>query len=110
MTVKCRICGRETHALPWEDPLCYSCQEKQWDEKIKEEIQSGEATETSCEDKIYCPWCGEIYEDDDDYELMYQDGDHEVICYDCGKSFKVTTNVSVHYDTERIERSNDNGN
>lgn len=108
MKVKCRICGCETHALSWEDPLCYSCKEKMWDERIKEEIQSGETTETSCEDKIYCPWCGEIYEDYDNTELMYQDGDHEVTCDDCGKSFKVTTNVSISYDTERIERSNEN--
>lgn len=105
MKVNCKVCGRETWVLPWEEHLCYSCVEKQWDEKIKKDIQSGEATETSCEDKIYCPWCGEVYEDDDDYELMYQDGEHEVTCYSCEKPFKVTTNVSVHYDTERIERS-----
>ena len=108
MKVNCRICGRETHALSWEDPLCYSCKEKMWDERIKEEIQSGEATETSCEDKIYCPWCGEVYDTTDEPEIAYGDGDHEVECVECRKPFKISTNVSISYDTERIERSNEN--
>lgn len=107
MKVNCKKCGKETFVLSWEEHLCRSCRDAMWDEKIKADIQSGEVTETSCEDKIYCPWCGEVYEGDDDYELMYQDGDHEVTCYHCEKSFKVTTNVSVSYDTERIEEDED---
>ncbi len=105
MKVNCKICGRETHALPWEEPLCYSCKEKQRDEKIKEDIQSGEANETSSEDKVYCPWCGEVYDTTDEPEVAYADGIHDVECGECGKPFQVSTNVSVCYDTERIERS-----
>lgn len=108
MRVNCKICGRETDILPWQNHLCYTCREREWDEKTKEEMQSGETTETSCEDKIYCPWCGEIYEPYDEYELEYVDGVYEVTCNHCEKPFKVTTNVSVTYDTERIERSNEN--
>lgn len=104
MKANCKICGRETYVLPWEETLCYYCKERQYDEKIKEDIQNGEATETSCEDKVYCPWCGEEYETTDEPETAYVDGDHEVECGECGKPFKISTHVSVCYDTERIER------
>ena len=96
MKVHCSICGRETYKLPWEENICYNCRKKQWDEKIKEDIQSGEATETSCEDKVYCPWCGEVYDTTDDPEVAYEDGIHEVDCPWCEKPFQVSTSVSVH--------------
>ena len=105
MKVNCKICGRETYVLSWEEPLCYYCKKKQHDEKIKEDIQNGKATETSGEDKVYCPWCGEEYDTTDEPEIAYVDGDHEVECGECGKQFKISTNVSFSYDTERIERS-----
>lgn len=108
MTATCKICGRETYVFLWEEPLCHYCRERQRDERIKEVIQSGEVNETSSEDKVYCPWCGEVYDTTDDPEVAYVDGIHKVECVECGKSFRVTTNVSVSYDTER-ERSESNG-
>lgn len=103
MKANCKICGKETNVFPWEEPLCYSCRNKLYDEKIKSEIQRGDADSTSTESKIYCPYCGEIYEDWDDHELHYQEGEHEVICDSCEKKFKVTTSITIYYDTERME-------
>lgn len=96
MNGTCKTCGKAT-TLSWQDK-CYSCQQREYRVKVKEEIE--ETGETDCENEIYCPWCGEIYEPDCESEL-YEDGEHELTCGECDKRFTVTVNVSYSYDTKR---------
>lgn len=67
-----------------------------------EEISSGDIKETCCESDIFCPWCGEIYEIEDEFDL-YDDGEHECQCPSCNKKFTVDTNVSYTFSTTRQE-------
>lgn len=98
----CKVCGKERYMMSWED-TCYTCCCEQHLSEIKQNILSGEETETSCEDEVICPWCGEVQEYDiDDYEI-YEEGSHEMQCQDCNKKFRMTTNVSYSYDTEQLE-------
>lgn len=101
MTKTCKVCGKPREMLSWED-TCYTCTENLHYAELKEKILSGEETETSCEDEIVCPWCGERLDCSDDYDLLCE-GTHDLECYGCGRPFEVYTNVSYSYDTKRTE-------
>lgn len=105
MKKTCKACGKIGSMFSWEDE-CYSCKRKSYRNELKRRIASGEVDSTDCESEIFCPYCGQIYEIDDAYEL-YEEGDHEVYCGNCDKNFRVTTNVSYHYDTERMKDSHE---
>lgn len=79
------------------------CQSEKHKRELKEQIEDGEIEETSYEDEIYCPWCGEeiYYEPADDYDILYSEGDHRDICPACGKPFSISTSVSYSYSTTR---------
>ena len=83
---------------------CPSCAMERHREDLKRDILADEIDSTDCENEIVCPWCGEIYEPEDDYEL-YQDGDYERECPYCEKRFKVNVSVCISYDTERVVRT-----
>lgn len=101
MIKTCEVCGKQRKMLSWED-TCYTCANDKHYADLRENILSGEVTETSCEDEIVCPWCGERLDCDDDYDLLYE-GTHEVECYGCGRFFEVYTRVTYSYDTKRTE-------
>lgn len=105
--VKCSECGKPTFAFSWVvKPKCAECNRKAHLMELQRNLQSGGETSTSCEDDIICPYCGEIYEIEDEYDL-YSEGEHEIECPFCEKKFKVDTHVSITFDTERIEESED---
>ena len=99
----CKICGKEDSALSWESS-CYLCSIKKKDEDIKSEILKGERDCTECENKIYCPYCGEEYEQivEVDADLDYE-GEYERECGFCDKEFTIYVNVLYSYDTNRKE-------
>lgn len=102
MLKKCKICGKERYMSPWED-ICYTCMCKKHLDDVKQNILSGEETETSCESDVICSWCGEKQEYDiDDYEI-YEEDYPEMQCHDCKRYFYLDVSVSYHYSTERIE-------
>lgn len=103
MKAICEVCGREFDKLPWESDKCYSCKTKEYQSELSEQIKSGESDSTVCEDEIYCPYCGEIYEISDDYDL-YDEGEHEIECSECERKFTVNTNVSYSFDTKKEDR------
>ena len=51
---------------------------KQHMKDVLQDIQEGR--DTSCEDEIYCPWCGVIIECDADTPEAYEDGTHTIDC------------------------------
>ncbi len=80
------------------------------EKSIKEKILSGEVDFTTTEEKVICPWCGEpIYFClREGNSFLVNEGEHEITCDRCGNKLKVFTHLSYFYDTERIERSNEN--
>lgn len=98
----CPICNKNEIWFSWENK-CTDCQKKEYDNQIKENIVSGDEIRTYCESDIYCPWCGEKYEPDycDDADVLYDEGEHELECPECEKRFRVITNISYSYDTDR---------
>lgn len=102
----CERCGKVTEMLPWET-MCYTCKREVAREEAAEEIRSGETTSTFAEDEVICPWCGYRYGVDElgyaDWPEFFEDGEHDIVCDECGKPFTLTVNVSYSYDTERAE-------
>lgn len=96
----CKTCGKEMWDGFYDE--CYSCRNKSCQDKIKEEISSGEEDSTFCEDDVFCPWCGEIYSTDDDYDL-YEEGEHELVCGECGKPFMADVTISYSYSTKKLD-------
>lgn len=96
----CSSCG-ELFVSILGDTLCSSCKVKRHNNEISRQISDGEIEETSFESIIFCPWCGEIHEtEDDDYEL-YSDGEHKCYCGFCEKDFIVNTYVSHSFSTRK---------
>lgn len=101
MLKTCKVCGKARDMMSWED-TCYTCCCQKHLDEVKHNILGGEETETSCEDEVICPWCGEVQEYDiEDYEI-YEEGEHEMQCHDCEKYFKLGVSVFYYYGTERI--------
>lgn len=98
----CKVCEKERHMMSWQD-TCYSCECDKYLNDVKQNILSDKVSETSCEDNVICPWCGEVQEGDIYNYEYYEEGIHEMQCNDCGRKFILTTNVSYSYDTERLE-------
>ena len=99
MKKNCLVCGKESYLMSWETE-CFSCKNKKYNNKISQQIKDGEIDSVDCEDEIFCPYCGEINEVNDNYEI-YEDGEHDFTCCDCEKEFTVTTNISYSFDTKR---------
>ena len=102
----CRICGKVAEMFSWED-LCYTCQKSEDLRKKQEMIrEGGEDIDTFSSDYVICPYCGEALETDFGYDAfpeIYEDGEHEIQCPDCEKTFILETTISFYYETRRSE-------
>ena len=98
--MRCKTCGKEMWDGFYNE--CYSCRDKSYQNKVKEDIISGEEDFTSFENDVFCPWCGEVYNTDDEYDL-YEDGEHELFCSKCEKQFIAEVSISYNYSTKRID-------
>lgn len=104
----CKRCGKSFDGLSW-DTLCFKCQKKRDLERIQKEIadavNTGEDPDTWSSDYAICPYCGNPVEQlsYDETPEMYDEGDHEVECYQCGRHFRLTTSVSYSWETEKIK-------
>lgn len=100
----CKRCGKEY--IDWgyskdSDPVCWGCRKEAEHDQMKEAILAGEEDEPWDGDGYYCPYCGEFFEIDDDYEL-YNEGEHEMKCYNCGKTFVIETEVRHTFTTSKM--------
>lgn len=95
---KCKVCGIKVFS---PDSLCMICYKKRHFAQLREKICAGEQVETWGEEEVVCPWCGEINGFDDSCDEQYVEGEYDMKCCECERSFKLTTNVSITYDTER---------
>lgn len=55
--------------------------------------------DTSYTDYMTCPYCG--FEDIDDYGESYND--EKIYCTECGRYFECTSELSIHYSTQKID-------
>ena len=100
----CKTCGKENkYMMSWETE-CYSCRKERNRKEIQQQIEDGEIMEVDCEDEIYCPYCGQVHEEDYEDDAFYVGGEHEFTCCECEKSFLVDTHVSYSYSTKRKEK------
>ena len=94
----CPICGSKAFMFSWEK-MCASCKKEEHYSAIQTQLESNQIEETYAEDDILCPWCGEKCEED--YDALYTEGNHEVECAYCEKTFYVDTEISYSYSTKR---------
>ena len=104
MIKTCERCGKQRNMMSWEH-LCYSCMKEKELERIQAEIADGEEPNTGSSDYVICPYCGAAYEQAsyEDTPEMYDEGDQEIECYECGKVFRLTTSISYYYETVKIK-------
>jgi hypothetical protein len=67
-----------------------------------------EKGEVSHSTLLRCPECSNSWkpEEQDDYHV-YEEGEHEVTCYDCDHSFEISTQVSFEFTSPEKEEEND---
>lgn len=103
----CRICGKEKEMFSWED-ICYACKMEEHLKRQQKAIRDGEEdADTFSSDFVICPYCGNALETCYGYEEfpeIYEDGDHEIECPECEKTFILETTISYYYETRRSER------
>lgn len=97
----CKTCGKKIsdYEYNYHDAKCFSCCEQDYLDKLAEQLQNNEETETFREDKVICPYCGYVFEDDDSYFLNEGGGEFE--CEECGNTFNFTAHVEITYSTKR---------
>ena len=100
----CKRCGKKA-VLAWmNNGLCIDCYRKKQLDDIRISIDEGEP-DTFSSDYVVCPYCGNAISDEGliDYPELYEDGEHELLCDQCGKTFEVDTMVSYSWETHKIE-------
>lgn len=100
----CERCGKVKEMMSW-DSLCYQCLIDADLEIKQQQIRTGEDdVDTYSSDYIICPYCGNAYDNKycyEDFPEIYQEGDHEIDCDECGKTFILETMVSYSYETRK---------
>ena len=97
----CELCG----GIALVGDICSECRSKRNANNIKNQIENGKINSTEFENDIFCPYCGEIY---DDYDSeFYEDGEHEVSCQNCECNFLLETDVLYHFSTKRFDVENE---
>ena len=99
---KCAICGKMNCMFSWESQ-CYLCQQKTAQSRVSFEIREGKKDSTFDETVIFCPYCGEPQEPADCPDIAFDEGEHEVDCEACGKTFELQTSTHFYYSTNRME-------
>lgn len=105
--MRCKICNEEINLSVFgaPDDICYGCISDSTKKEVVDKAISAtqEEFDTSFQDYIICPYCGEEYHDSWEYWTA-EDGDGDTIEIDCDKckmTFIVTLNMEVTYSTEK---------
>ena len=104
----CKICGKSRFMFSWED-ICYTCKQKKDLAEIQQKIKNKESDiDTFSNSYIICPYCGNALDTCygyEDFPELYEEGDHELECNECGKTFIMETMVSYSYETRKPDES-----
>lgn len=68
---------------------------------------NGEKEIDTFSDHIICPYCGNGLSGYDDLPELYESGDHELECNECGKTFVLNTMISYFYETRKTDSLNE---
>lgn len=100
----CKMCGKYDKLAWVNGRYCDDCFKLRNLVKIRKSIEEGEPN-TFSSDYVVCPYCGNAISDEDliDYPELYEDGEHELLCDECGKTFEVDTMVSYSWETQKME-------
>lgn len=104
MIKTCKRCGKQKNMMSWE-AYCFQCLKEIELEKVQQSIKAGDPNpDTFSTDYMICPCCGAAYEQlsYDETQEMYDEGEHEVECYECGEIFKLCTNISYSWETSKM--------
>lgn len=101
----CARCGKEKEiTFSWETK-CWKCQKEEALEEVQEAIKEGEEdVDTGSSDYVICPYCGEAIETCygyEDFPELYEEGDNEIECPECEKTFIMNTSISYYYETRK---------
>lgn len=106
MMKKCERCGELKDMMSWES-LCYQCfkaKNLEDSQRSVREPEDGEDIDTFSSDYVICPYCGCAIPTDlpySDFPEIFIDGDHEIDCPECEKTYILETGVSYSYETRR---------
>lgn len=103
----CKICGKPRSMFSWED-ICYTCKQRKDLIEIQRQIKANEDVDTFSSNYIICPYCGNALDTKygyEDFPELYEEGDHELECSECGKTFIMETMVSYSYETRKLDES-----
>ncbi len=102
----CKICGKSRFMFSWED-ICCTCKQKEDIAKIQRQIKDNEEdVDTFSTDYVVCPYCGHAMDTCygyEDFPEIYEEGEHEIECGECEKTFILETMVSYSYETRRTK-------
>ncbi len=107
----CKRCGKEREMPSWET-TCYKCIKLKALEQTQAAIREAEPDEyvsTWSDDYVICPYCGAAMETNvgyPDFPEIYEEGNHELECDECGKPFILNTRVSYSWETEKKDGEN----
>lgn len=102
----CERCGKQKRMMSWER-ICFQCMKAEELERVQERVRAAEPDETPdtwSSDYVICPYCGEAMDTNvgyEDFPEIYEDGDHQVECPECGKVFTLETSVSYTWETRK---------
>lgn len=108
----CKRCNKERWV--WDaDGICSTCHQEMKQEKIQKDFddfykdaEEGETFDTWSDEFVICPHCGYAIPTDlgyEDFPEIYEDGDHEIDCPECEKTFVLETAVSYSWETKKKE-------
>ena len=104
----CKICGKSRFMFSWED-IFYTCKQKKDLAEIQQKIKNKESDiDTFSNSYIICQYCGNALDTCygyEDFPELYEEGDHELECNECGKTFIMETMVSYSYETRKPDES-----
>lgn len=110
----CKRCGKEKEMMSWEN-MCFQCRKEETLEKTQAAIREAapdESVDTWSDDYVICPYCGAAMETNlgyEDFPEIYEEGDHELECEECEKTFILNTHVSYSWETEKKKDGDGNG-
>lgn len=92
--------------LSWES-RCYSCNIKNKLKKTQSAIKNNEEyVDTGSSHYVICPYCGEAIETCygyEDFPELYEEGEHNIDCPECEKTFILESSCSWYYETRKKE-------
>ncbi len=99
----CKCCGKLKPMLSGET-MCYQCRINKEVTDAKEAIAEGEEPETGSSHWVICPYCGEgmdVCYGCGDFPELYEEGEHDIECPECGRMFIMETTISYYYETRK---------